>query len=205
MMPVSSGTKRLEHATAALTAQQECLVIEYAAKEPDQPAPKLYVPVTEAHLVSKYVGAGKARPPLNTLGGGRWQKTKEHAERAVRDLASELLSIQAARATQPGHAFKTDTPWQREFESAFLYEETPDQMRAIVAAKADMETAKPMDRLICGDVGYGKTEVAWTGTFAALQAIRVLLAPVGGMGEAQWSRLHLLDGLKPGMRTMTIA
>jgi transcription-repair coupling factor (superfamily II helicase) len=149
-------------------AQQEGLVLEYAPREPDQPSPKLYVPVSQAHLVSKYVSAGKARPVLNTLGGGRWQKTKEQAERAVRDLAAELLSIQAARASQPGHAFKADAPWQREFESAFLYEETPDQMRAIVATKGDMEAARPMDRLICGDVGYGKTEVAIRAAFKAV-------------------------------------
>ena len=168
LIPVSGGTKKLEKATPTLDAQQECLVIEYAPNSPDQPAPKLYVPVSESHLVSKYVGAGKVRPPLNTLGGGRWQKTREHAECAVRDLASELLSIQAARASQPGHAFKPDAPWQREFESAFLYEETPDQWKAILAAKADMEAPKPMDRLICGDVGYGKTEVAIRAAFKAV-------------------------------------
>jgi transcription-repair coupling factor (superfamily II helicase) len=168
LVPVSGGTKKLEKATPTLDGQQECLVIEYAPNDPDQPAPKLYVPVSESHLVSKYVGAGKARPPLNTLGGGRWQKTREHAECAVRDLASELLSVQAARASQPGHAFKPDAPWQREFESAFLFEETPDQWKAIVATKADMETPKPMDRLICGDVGYGKTEVAIRAAFKAV-------------------------------------
>ncbi len=147
---------------------QECLIIEYAPPDEEQPTPKLYVPVTEAHLVSKYVGAGKARPPLNTLGGGRWAKTKEQARQAVRDLASELLSIQAARETNVGHAFPTDNTWQREFESSFLFEETPDQMKAILDAKADMEGAKPMDRLICGDVGYGKTEVAIRATFKAV-------------------------------------
>ena len=168
MSPMPGGAKKLEKAGSEITAQQECLVIEYAPREPDQPAPKLYVPVSESHLVSKYIGAGKARPPLNTLGGGRWQKAKEHAERAVRDLASELLAIQAARAAQPGHAFKADTPWQREFEASFLYEETPDQWKAIQSAKADMESAKPMDRLICGDVGYGKTEVALRAAFKAV-------------------------------------
>jgi transcription-repair coupling factor (superfamily II helicase) len=168
MMPHSSGTKRLEKAARPAEADQECLVIEYAASDPEQPAPRLYVPVSEAHLVSKYVGAGKARPPLNTLGGGRWQKTKEHAEHAVRDLAAEFLSIQAARASQAGHAFQADTPWQREFESAFLYEETPDQWKAILATKGDMEAPKPMDRLICGDVGYGKTEVAIRAAFKAV-------------------------------------
>jgi transcription-repair coupling factor (superfamily II helicase) len=168
MMPLAGGVKKLEKAAPAPDAQQECLVIEYAAREPDQPAPKLYVPVSEAHLVGKYIGAGKVRPPLNTLGGGRWQKTKEHAQRAVRDLAGELLSIQAARASQAGHAFKPDTTWQREFESSFLYEETPHQWRAINATKGDMEAAKPMDRLICGDVGYGKTEVAIRAAFKAV-------------------------------------
>src|SRR4030095_773926 len=118
---------------------QECLVIEYAPSDSDQPAPKLYVPVTEVHLVSKYVGAGKARPTLNTLGGTRWAKTKAQAEQAVRDLAGELLDIQAARESQAGHAFPADAPWQREFESAFIYEETPDQMRAIIEAKRDLE------------------------------------------------------------------
>jgi len=168
LSPLPSGAKKLEKAGAEITAQQECLVIEYAPREPDQPAPKLYVPVSESHLVSKYIGAGKVRPPLNALGGGRWQKAKELAERAVRDLASELLAIQAARAAQPGHAFKADTPWQREFEGSFLYEETPDQWKAIQSTKADMETAKPMDRLICGDVGYGKTEVALRAAFKAV-------------------------------------
>ncbi len=144
---------------------QECLVIEYAASDPDQPSPKLYVPVSEAHLVGKYVGAGKARPALNTLGGKRWAKAKEQAERAVRDFAAELLSLQAARESQPGHAFGVDTPWQREFEGAFIYEETVDQVRAIEATKKDLETARPMDRLICGDVGFGKTEVAIRAAF----------------------------------------
>ncbi|HEU0010040.1 MAG TPA: transcription-repair coupling factor [Verrucomicrobiae bacterium] len=168
MSPLPGGAKKLEKAGAAIVAQQECLAIEYAPRDPDQPAPKLYVPVSESHLVSKYIGAGKARPPLNALGGGRWQKAKEHAERAVRDLASELLAIQAARAAQPGHSFKADTPWQREFEGSFLYEETPDQWKAIQSTKTDMEAARPMDRLICGDVGYGKTEVALRAAFKAV-------------------------------------
>jgi transcription-repair coupling factor (superfamily II helicase) len=146
----------------------ECLVIEYAPGGSAVEPPKLYVPVTEAHLVSKYVGAGKAHPPLNTLGGTRWHKAKEQTERAVRDVAAELLRIQAARETQPGHAFKPDAPWQREFESAFIYEETPDQITAISETKSDMERAKPMDRLICGDVGFGKTEVAIRAAFKAV-------------------------------------
>jgi transcription-repair coupling factor (superfamily II helicase) len=146
----------------------ECLVIEYAPANSGDEAPKLYVPVTEAHLVSKYVGVGRAHPPLNTLGGTRWHKAKEQTERAVRDVASELLRIQAVRETQAGHAFPPDANWQREFESAFIYEETADQVRAIAETKSDMERAKPMDRLICGDVGFGKTEVAIRAAFKAV-------------------------------------
>lgn len=146
----------------------ECLVIEYAPRNPGDEPPKLYVPLAEAHLVSKYIGAGRARPPLNTLGGTRWRQAKAKAERAVRDIAAELLAIQAARESQPGHAFAPDTPWQREFEAAFIYEETPDQWRAIQETKADMERPRPMDRLICGDAGFGKTEVAIRAAFKAV-------------------------------------
>jgi len=158
--PVSQG-----HRGVSQGPGQECLAIEYAPAVADQPAPRLYVPVSEAHLVSKYVGAGKARPPLNTLGGTRWAKARKDAECAVADLAAELLEIQAARETQPGHAFPPDTPWQREFEAAFVFEETPDQVRAIDATKRDQEKPRPMDRLICGDVGFGKTEVAIRSAF----------------------------------------
>jgi transcription-repair coupling factor (superfamily II helicase) len=146
-------------------SETECLVIEYAPSGDAVEPPKLFVPVSEAHLVSKYVGAGKANPPLNQLGGTRWAKAKEQTERAVRDIAAEMLRIQAVRETQPGHPCKPDTQWQREFESAFIYEETPDQITAIAATKADQERAKPMDRLICGDVGFGKTEVAIRAAF----------------------------------------
>jgi transcription-repair coupling factor (superfamily II helicase) len=192
MMPVSGGGKKLEKAVAERGAQQECLVIEYAASDPEQPAPRLYIPVSEAHLVSKYVGAGKARPALNVLGGGRWQKTKDHAERAVRDLAAEFLSIQAARASLAGHMFKPDTPWQREFESSFLYEETPDQWKAIVATKSDMEAPKPMDRLICGDVGYGKTEVAIRAAFKAVMDGRqvAILVPTTVLAQQHFNNFR---------------
>ena len=146
----------------------ECLVIEYAPRNPGDEPPKLYVPVTEAHLVGKYVGVGKVRPPLNTLGGTRWNKAKKQAERAVRDVAAELLQIQAVRESQAGHAFPADVPWQREFEGSFIFEETPDQLRAVGETKSDMERPKPMDRLICGDVGFGKTEVAIRAAFKAV-------------------------------------
>ncbi|MCU0784671.1 MAG: transcription-repair coupling factor, partial [Verrucomicrobia bacterium] len=166
-LPATSGDFR-QSPIANRQSETECLVIEYAPANPGDQPPKLYVPVTESHLVSKYVGAGKAHPPLNTLGGTRWKKAKEHAESAVRDVAAELLQIQAARESQSGHAFAPDAPWQREFEGSFIYEETPDQMRAIVETKSDMERPKPMDRLICGDVGFGKTEVAIRAAFKAV-------------------------------------
>ncbi len=151
-----------------LSTGTECLVIEYAPRNSGDEPPKLYVPVTEAHLVGKYVGVGKVRPPLNTLGGTRWNRAKEQAVRAVRDVAAELLQIQAVRESQAGHAFPPDVPWQREFEGAFIFEETPDQLQAIGETKSDMERAKPMDRLICGDVGFGKTEVAIRAAFKAV-------------------------------------
>ncbi len=167
-LPVTAGAAK--SATRNPQSAMECLVIEYAPREAGQPAPKLYVPLTEAHLVSKYVGAGKARPPLNTLGGTRWAKAKAQAAAAVRDLAADLLELQAARAAQPGFAFPADSPWQREFEGAFLFEETPDQLRAIGETKRDLEQPRPMDRLICGDVGFGKTEVAIRAAFKAVMA-----------------------------------
>ena len=160
------GRRRGEEAGGA--SGEECLAIEYASSSPGAEPPRIYVPLAEAHLVSKYVGAGKARPQLSTLSGNRWAKSKEQAQRAVRDLASQLLAVQAERATVSGHACAKDTPWQREFEASFEYEETPDQARAIDAAKADMEAARPMDRLLCGDVGFGKTEVAIRAAFKAV-------------------------------------
>jgi transcription-repair coupling factor (superfamily II helicase) len=139
VLPAGSGHR--PSATGHQHPETECLVIEYAPGDPAIEPPKLYVPVTEAHLVGKYVGAGKVRPPLNTLGGNRWRKQVEQTEEAVRDVAAELLRIQAARATQAGHAFAPDVPWQREFESSFIYEETPDQLTAIGETKSDMERA----------------------------------------------------------------
>ncbi len=146
-------------------SETECLAIEFAPTDAANEPPKLYVPVSESHLISKYVGAGKLRPPLNTLTGTRWRKAVEQTETAVRDVAAEMLRIQAVRESQAGYACKPDAPWQREFESAFIYEETPDQLTAIADTKADMERPKPMDRLICGDVGFGKTEVAIRAAF----------------------------------------
>ena len=140
----------------------EVLALEFANEA------RLYVPVEQAHLISRYVGVGKRIPALDELGGSRWEKAKIAAQKAVMDYAAQLLTLQAERETLPGHAFSPDMEWQKEFEASFLYEETPDQFRAIRETKNDMESKKPMDRLICGDVGYGKTEVAIRAAFKSV-------------------------------------
>lgn len=129
----------------------------------------LHVPLQESHLISRYVGISKVRPQLGRIGSNRWEKTRKAAERATLDLAAELLRIHAAREAQPGFAFPEDTTWQKEFEASFPYTETRDQLRAINETKADMERTRPMDRLVCGDVGFGKTEVAIRAAFKAVQ------------------------------------
>jgi len=128
----------------------------------------LHVPLPESHLISRYVGLSKSRPQLGRIGSNRWEKSRQAAEHATLDLAAELLRIQAAREAQPGHAFAGDTTWQKEFEASFPFVETIDQARAIQETKADMERVRPMDRLICGDVGFGKTEVALRAAFKAV-------------------------------------
>jgi len=150
---------------------------------------RLYVPLDQAHLVSKYIGLGKRIPELHELGGTLWQRQKFRAERAIMDLASQLLEIQAARETLPGHAFAPDVPWQREFEATFPFAETPDQLTSIEEVKTDMETHKPMDRLICGDVGYGKTEVAIRAAFkAVMDGFQVaVLCPTTVLAEQHWN------------------
>ena len=132
----------------------------------------LHVPLQESHLLSRYVGLSKVRPQLGRIGSGRWEKTRAAVERATLDLAAELLRIHATREAQPGHAFAPDNDWQKEFEGSFPFIETPDQLRAINETKADMERARPMDRLICGDVGFGKTEVAIRAAFKSVQGGR---------------------------------
>ncbi len=141
---------------------QETLAVEYADKA------KLYVPVSHAHLLSRYIGVGKGHVRLHKLGGKRWFREKTAAEHAVRDLASSLLELQASREALTGFAFPADISWQHEFETAFPYEETADQEQAIQEVKKNMEARRPMDRLICGDVGYGKTEVALRAAFKAV-------------------------------------
>ena len=129
---------------------------------------KIYVPAVKIDLVQKYVGGTKTRPTLAKIGGKSWLKQKKAAEDAVFDLAVEMLEMQAMRAARPGIAFGADSEWQREFDASFPYQETPDQLAAIAAVKGDMQRPRPMDRLLCGDVGFGKTEVAMRAAFKAV-------------------------------------
>ncbi len=142
----------------------ESLAVEYAE------GAKLYVPVSQSHLLSRYVGSGRQQAGLHRLGGSTWKRAKQSAERAVQDLAASLLQIQAMRESMEGFPYPPDTEWQHEFEGAFPYQETDDQSLAIEQVKGDMQALRPMDRLICGDVGYGKTEVAMRAAFKAATA-----------------------------------
>ena len=151
----------------AAGATREYLVIEYAPGRRGQPPDRLYVPTDQLDEVTRYTG-GEA-PALHRLGGADWAKAKGRARKAVRQIASELIRLYSARMASPGYAFGPDTPWQRELEDAFPYIETPDQLAAIDEVKHDMERPAPMDRLISGDVGYGKTEIAVRAAFKAVQ------------------------------------
>ena len=164
----------------------EVLVLEFAEQS------KLYVPVEQAYLVTKYVGVGRRHPPLDTMGGSRWERAKISAQKAVMDYAAQLLSVQAERDSLAGHAYPPDTAWQREFEDAFVYEETEDQLTSILESKKDMESKRPMDRLICGDVGFGKTEVAIRAVFKAVQDGKqvAFLVPTTILAEQHWKNLR---------------
>ncbi|HUN78951.1 MAG TPA: transcription-repair coupling factor [Solirubrobacteraceae bacterium] len=149
---------------------RDYLYLEYQGDD------RVYVPTDQFAKISRYLGADSGHPPLSKLGGTRWETMKARARRAAQELAGELLSLYAERRRRAGHAFEPDSEWEREFEARFPYTETPDQREAIDAVKADMESPRPMDRLICGDVGYGKTEVALRAAFkAATQGKQVLL------------------------------
>ncbi|WP_166022213.1 transcription-repair coupling factor [Streptomyces chilikensis] len=148
-------------------ATREYLVVEYAPAKRGQPGDRLYIPTDQLEQITKYVG-GEA-PTLHRLGGADWTKTKARAKKAVKEIAADLIRLYSARMAAPGHTFGPDTPWQRELEDAFPYAETPDQLTTIAEVKADMEKSVPMDRLICGDVGYGKTEIAVRAAFKAVQ------------------------------------
>jgi transcription-repair coupling factor (superfamily II helicase) len=152
------GVKTLESAGSV----RDYLVLEYAGHD------RLYVPTDQVHLLQKYIGPEGENPRLSKLGGNEWQRAKSRAKRSVEEMAKELLDLYARRKAAPGYAFSPDTVWQKEFEEAFPYEETPDQLKAIEEVKRDMESPHPMDRLLCGDVGYGKTEVAIRAAFKAV-------------------------------------
>lgn len=148
---IKKGEKGIDH-----------LVVEYDRAE------KLYVPVTDMNLVQKYIAFQARSPKLNRLGTKEWNRAKERAKKGIQKLAWDLLSLQALRLSIGGYRFAPDTAWQAQFEKTFPYKETPDQIKAMEDVKQDMESAKPMDRLLCGDVGYGKTEVAMRAAFKAI-------------------------------------
>jgi transcription-repair coupling factor (superfamily II helicase) len=159
------------------------LLLEYAEGN------QLYLPVERLDLVSKYLGGDEGAARLDRLGGAAWQRVKESVRAALREMAEGLLKLYAQRAVTAGHAFATDTPWQREFEAAFRFEETADQLRAIEDVKRDMERERPMDRLVAGDVGYGKTEVALRAAFKAVaEGFQVaVLVPTTVLAQQHWS------------------
>ncbi|MCF6312235.1 MAG: transcription-repair coupling factor [Verrucomicrobiales bacterium] len=165
---------------------EETLIIEYANEA------RLYVPLDQAHLVSRYIGSGKKAPPLNRLGDKRWNTTKEKAQRSIRDYAAQLLGVHAEREAKQGFAHSPDSKWQREFENAFIYQETPDQLTSIAATKEDMESQRPMDRLICGDVGFGKTEIAIRAAFKAVMSGKqvALLCPTTVLAQQHYQNFR---------------
>ncbi|PYI47348.1 MAG: transcription-repair coupling factor, partial [Verrucomicrobia bacterium] len=170
---------------------QEVLVLEFADEA------KLYVPLEQAYLVSRYVGAGKKSPTLSSLSDGKWARAKIKAVASIFDYAGQMLAIQAERQMHPGHAFAPDTKWQAEFEHSFPFRETPDQMKAITDTKIDMERPRPMDRLICGDVGFGKTEVAVRAGFKSVMNGKqvAVLAPTTVLAQQHFEvfRQRMLD------------
>jgi transcription-repair coupling factor (superfamily II helicase) len=169
----------------------EVLAIEFADEA------KLYVPLEQAYLVSRYVGVGKKSPPLSSLGDAKWTRAKKNAAASIFDYAGKMLALQAERQTHAGHAFAPDTKWQSEFEHSFPFRETPDQLKAIIDTKIDMERAQPMDRLICGDVGFGKTEVAIRAAFKTVMDGKqvAVLAPTTVLAQQHFEvfRQRMLD------------
>jgi transcription-repair coupling factor (superfamily II helicase) len=187
-----ASANRAPNAFGATTdGTQEVLALEFADEA------KLYVPLEQAYLVSRYVGAGKKSPPLSSLGDGRWARAKIKAAASIFDYAGKMLAVQAERQMHPGYAFAPDTKWQAEFEHSFPFRETPDQMKAIIDSKIDMERPRPMDRLICGDVGFGKTEVAVRAAFKAVMDGKqvAVLAPTTVLTQQHFEvfRQRMLD------------
>ena len=171
--------------------EREYLDLEYAAGD------RLYVPVNQADRVARYVGIGEEAPILQRLGTADWNRIKAKAKKAVEDVAQDLLALYATREIIPGYAFSPDTAWQAEMETSFPYEETEDQLRTIVEVKGDMEKVRPMDRLVCGDVGYGKTEVALRAAFKAVMDSKQVAILVPTTVLAQQHYLTFRDRLEP--------
>jgi transcription-repair coupling factor (superfamily II helicase) len=169
----------------------EVLALEFADEA------KLYVPLEQAYLVSRYVGVGKRSPPLSSLADSKWSRAKRNATASIFDYAGKMLAVQAERQTHAGHAFGADTRWQAEFEHSFPYRETPDQLTSIIETKRDMEQSRPMDRLLCGDVGFGKTEVAIRAAFKAVMDGKqvAVLAPTTVLAQQHFEtfRQRMLD------------
>jgi transcription-repair coupling factor (superfamily II helicase) len=157
-----SNDDLLPAASYPLQANEEHLILEF------RDGVRLFVPASKIDLVQKYVGGTKTVPELSKVGGTGWSKRKERVQEAVRDLAVEMLQLQAMRAAQPGFGFPPDSDWQREFEATFPYQETPDQLASLKEIKTDLQRSRPMDRLVCGDVGFGKTELALRAAFKAI-------------------------------------
>jgi len=172
----------LEKFAKADGVEEEVLVLEFAH------GAKLYAPLEQSYLVSRYVGVGKRNPQLSELGDVKWGKAKAQAQRAVFDYAAKLLSVHAERETAIGFSFPPDNKWQNEFERSFVFKETPDQITAIAETKNDMEGEQPMDRLICGDVGFGKTEVAIRAAFKAVMGGKqvAMLAPTTVLAQQHY-------------------
>lgn len=186
----------LEHGVGRFLGLQiigdaEVLALEFAGEA------KLYVPLEQAYLVSRYVGVGKKSPVLSSLADSKWARAKKSAAVSIFDYAGKMIALQAERETSPGHAFGPDTKWQREFEHSFPFRETPDQMKAILETKIDMEQSRSMDRLICGDVGFGKTEVAIRAAFKSVMDGRqvAVLAPTTVLAQQHFEvfRQRMLD------------
>jgi transcription-repair coupling factor (superfamily II helicase) len=189
--PASPALLDLRAPEKAPLVETEVLALEFADEA------KLYVPLEQAYLVSRYVGAGKKSPTLSSLGDGKWARAKIKAAASIFDYAGKMLAVQAERQMHPGHAFAADTKWQAEFERSFPFRETPDQMKAIIDTKIDMERPRPMDRLICGDVGFGKTEVAVRAAFKAVMDGKqvAVLAPTTVLAQQHFEvfRQRMLD------------
>ncbi|MCL2812115.1 MAG: transcription-repair coupling factor [Clostridia bacterium] len=179
---IYQGTVRLQ----SEGAYRDYLFIQYLGSD------KLYVPTDQLDRVQKYIGAEKAPPRINRLGGSEWQRQKAKVKQSIKTLAFDLVRLYAQRQQNTGHAFATDTPWQREFEDNFPYEETPDQLQSIEEIKGDMQSPCCMDRLLCGDVGYGKTEVALRAAFKAVMDGKqvALLAPTTILAQQHYNTIR---------------